>query len=326
MTGIIGKINEIRLLLLDSKLDVSAITETHLQGDVNSSKISVDGYKIARLHRTHKSGSGCVIFLSNNLSCYERPDLLSDIEAVWIDITCDSQKLITGCIYRTPDDLHFYQAFYSTLEGIWMRRKNILLVGDFNADLLPKSGSELNSEGKHLSKILSSFDLHNVIAQPTRITSSSSTLIDLVITSNTWKSVYDHGLLDHCLIFTVVKFKREKVPPKIIITRNYKQVDTKALQQNMENVPWSVINIFDDTDDAEYVFNTLYNNIIKAHILERKVKVRSNSLPWITLDIRKLMNKWFKLLQQAKRMQSKDLWREFKKARNKVNTRQLRIT
>lgn len=97
--------------------------------------------------------------------------------------------------------------------------------------------------------------------------------------------------MDHCLIFTVVKFKREKVPPKIIITRNYKQVDTKALQQNMENVPWSVINIFDDTDDAEYVFNTLYNNIIKAHILERKVKVRSNSLPWITLDIRKLMNK-----------------------------------
>ena len=158
-----------------------------------------------------------------------------------------------------------------------MRRKNILLMGDFNADLLSESYSELNSEGKRFSKILASFDLHNVIAQPTRITSSSNTLIDLVITSNTSKivnsGVYDPGMSDHCLVFAVVKFKRDKVPPKIIITRNYKQVDTKALQQDMENAPWSVINIFDDIDDAAYAFNTLYNNIIKAHIPERKVKV-----------------------------------------------------
>ena len=35
------------------------------------------------------------------------------------------------------------------------------------------------------------------------------------------------------------------------------------------------------------------------------------------------MNKRHKLLQQAKRRQSEDLWREFKKARNEV-TRQLR--
>ena len=111
---------------------------------------------------------------------------------------------------------------------------------------------------------------------------------------------------------------------KIITTRNYKLVDTKALQQDMENAPWSVINIFDDIDDAEYAFNILYNNIIKAHIPERKVKVRSNSLPWITSDIRKLMNKRYKLLEQAKRTQSEDLWREYKNARNEV-THQLRL-
>ena len=56
-------------------------------------------------------------------------------------------------------------------------------------------------------------------------------------------------------------------------------MDTKALQQDMENAPWSVMNIIDDIDDAEYPSNTVYNSIIKAHIPERKVKVRSNSLP-----------------------------------------------
>ena len=162
-------------------------------------EISVDGYKIARLDRTHKSGGGCMIYFSNNLSCFERSDLLFDIEAVWIDITCDSQKFIIGCIYRPPGDSHFYQVFYSTLERIWMKRKNILLMGDFNADLFPKRSYELNSEGKRLLRILSSFDLHNVIVQPTRTTSSSSTLIDLVIT-NTSKIV-NSGVFDFSRIW-----------------------------------------------------------------------------------------------------------------------------
>ena len=83
------------------------------------------------------------------------------------------------------------------------------------------------------------------------------------------------------------------------------------------------MNTFDDIDDAEYAFNTLYNNIIKAHIPERKVEIRSNSLPWITSTIRKSMNKQYKLLQQAKRTQSEDLWRKYRKTRNEV-TRQIR--
>ena len=126
--GIVNKIGEIRLLLLESKLDVLAITETHLKGDINSSEMSVYGYKIARLHRTHKGCDGCMIYYSNDLNCYERADLLTDIEAVWINITCNSQQFILGCIYRPPDHSQFYEILYTTLERIWMKRKNILLM------------------------------------------------------------------------------------------------------------------------------------------------------------------------------------------------------
>ena len=46
-------------------------------------------------------------------------------------------------------------------------------------------------------------------------------------------------------------------------------------------------------------------------------------LPHVTLWALICMNKRYKLRQQAKRTESEDLWREFKKARNEV-TRQLR--
>ena len=43
-------------------------------------------------------------------------------------------------------------------------------------------------------------------------------------------------------------------------------MDIQALQRDMENAPWSVLNIFDDIDDVEYAFNTLYNNMILKDI------------------------------------------------------------
>lgn len=64
----------------------------------------------------------------------------------------------------------------------------------------------------------------------------------------------------------------------IITTSNYKHVDIKALQQDMENAPLSVMNTCDDIEDAESTYSTLYKNIIRAHIPERKEKIRSKLL------------------------------------------------
>lgn len=68
--GIFNKIGEIRLLFLDSKLDVLVIIEIYLKGDINLSEIFVDGYKIVRCDRMYKSCGGCMIYYLNNFSCY----------------------------------------------------------------------------------------------------------------------------------------------------------------------------------------------------------------------------------------------------------------
>ena len=42
----------------------------------------------------------------------------------------------------------------------------------------------------------------------------------------------------------------------------------------MENAPWSIVNAFDDMDDATRAFETFYKDIVRAHMPERKVKIR----------------------------------------------------
>ena len=61
------------------------------------------------------------------------------------------------------------------------------------------------------------------------------------------------------------------------------------------------------------------------HIPQRRVKIRSDSLPWMNSHIRKTMNKRYKILKRAKESGSKVLWDEYKKLRNEV-TKLLRDT
>ena len=68
---------------------------------------------------------------------------------------------------------------------------------------------------------------------------------------------------------------------------------------------------------AVWAWETLYNYIIDHHIPIRKVKIRSNSLPWMSSSLRKEMNKRYKLLTLAQNTpKGSNEWSTYKKQRN----------
>ena len=74
---------------------------------------------------------------------------------------------------------------------------------------------------------MSKFNLKNVIDQPTRVTDTSTSLIDLIISSNTSKiahdGVYSLGISDHNLIYAVVDLKRKRQKPTLKTVYDYKK-------------------------------------------------------------------------------------------------------
>ena len=60
---------------------------------------------------------------------------------------------------------------------------------------------------------------------------------------------------------------------------------------------------------------------IKAEFLpQRKAKIRSNSLPWMNSEIRKIMNERYKqCLRTAQRSGISNDWKSYRHLRNKVN-------
>ena len=174
------------------KFDILAVTESHLTKDVTPEEIAVKGYNIARKDRKsgERSSGGILIYFSDNLNAYESDDLKvrTELETCGVYIIVNSRKLLIGCLYRPPGtNVSFYDKLKTRIEPIWIKRNNFMLLGDFNIVLISKGNNTEDSEEPpyRFPRLLNMFSMKNVIKKPTRITGSTKTLIDLIITSDT---------------------------------------------------------------------------------------------------------------------------------------------
>ena len=216
--------------------------------------------------------------------------LLSYFRGYWLlDFSC-AQSIC--CIYRPPDFGGFYDIFRPILERISVNRKNVIITGDFNSNMLDNFGN-----GKKFKDPLQLAGFNNIIKSPTRVTENSSTVIDLICTNNPTKiissGVIDICIADHKFIYSSFKLiKSRNPPPNIKDVKCYKGVkeNPKPFQDDLKSVPWWICSIFEDVDDIAWVWENLFNDVVNFHVPTRRVKARQRSLPWMNSEIRKAMN------------------------------------
>ena len=335
VNGLENKLSEIMVLLQEKDFDVLGLTETHLTDQITDEHLLIDGYKLYRRDRdgseckdAPKGYGGCLTYVKTSLISVPMTDKYNNnnIEAVWVELTSNSQKILIGNLYRHPKDLAIYEKLQNTLEQILARRKNVAIVGDLNSDLLTRGKTEDEQAlGKKLKNVLNNFKLHNVISDATRITENSRTLIDVFITSNKEKikesGVIHYGKSDHSIIYAIHKMVLEKKRPVIKTVRSFRNFDHNQLNRDMGNAPWVVCQ--DDVDDQLWAWGQIFEDIMQSQIPKRQAKIRQKTLPWIDRDIRKLMNQRFKALRKFKNTNKIDDWLHYKHLRYAV-TKSLR--
>ena len=147
---------------------------------------------------------------------------------------------------------------------------------------------------------------------------------DLAIVNNPASKVSNSGVLDlsiadHKTIFVTYKMKTKSPGFSIKRVRNYRGLDEKSLQEDLHDVPWWVTSLFDDIDDVTHAWELLFKDVLDTHIPTRIAKIRKESLPWVTEEIRKEMNKRYKLLRKCDGTRNTSaFWEEYKRTRNKV--------
>jgi len=62
------------------------------------------------------------------------------------------------------------------------------------------------------------------------------------------------------VIFCVVKGGVKKLPPKVFECRSFKSYDKKAFIDDLEQIPWSVIEGVGDIDDTVFLWEKLFKD------------------------------------------------------------------
>lgn len=168
-----------------------------------------------------------------------------------------------------------------------LQKQIVVLVGDLNMDRLNPN----EREGKILKDLEEVNNLRCMISEPTRITPSSSTLLDVILTNTPELfrkcGVYDPAISDHNLVYGIIKENVCKCTSKVITFRDLKNTDLEQLNRDLLNAPWQVAEIFNDIDDKYDYWSGLFESVVDAHATMKRKKVREKDTPYMTMEWKK---------------------------------------
>ena len=197
-----------------------------------------------------------------------------------------------------------------------------IICGDFNLNLMNMTEAANNSSVFHNN--MQTLALLPVISKPTRISKSSSSLIDNIFVNNlvNFRSgIFTIDISDHMPIFIIYKqyFDSEKNPPKKISYRIINETTLQNLYNNFSLIDANEIMSKTDVNDA---LITLHNKILDCYnvscpIKTKTVSVKDQTKPWINATIKHNILK----RQNNYRLYKRNLMseREYKSFRNLVN-------
>ena len=184
MRSLVNHIDELRVLLATSPIDVLTINETWLNSTISDNDVYIPGYETIRRDRAFRSADGktyggVCFYVRSSVNFVQRKDMfINDLENLCIQI----QKP------NAAENVEHY------------------LLGDLNCDL---GSPDLESNSRSLIGITELYGLYQLIGEPTRITETSSTMIDHIFTNtpdkNVCSGVSHVGISDHSLIYAFRK-------------------------------------------------------------------------------------------------------------------------
>lgn len=271
-----NKLDALEVLLSELKIRCHAIMLTETWYENNDVPFSAVGYNTYNLNRQSGRGGGVAILITEDLKCELMPSFTCSTRDIEI-ITLQCKQIVFTTVYRPPDGN--VTSFLGHLERLFSyindNKMNIICGGDFNINLLCDS-----EPVKQFSLLLEEHSMINTISLPTRITTSSSTLIDLFLTNykscQTKAGVLTYYISDHLPIFLCVNttVKHKRATDKI----NYQEILPSQLHQfrhNIMNTNWSEVFNAQDANVAYDLFLSKFTDLYSRHFPFKTIGISS---------------------------------------------------
>ena len=312
-------LHEVDKTIHEADLDALGASETFISGNTPKSSFEIPGYNFFHVDRnmTCRGGVGVYIRAQYPAKLIKLPTDLVQPEMIFVEVTVGAVKMAVGVVYKSPlIPYSVFAAIHENIAFITSKYDHCVILGDFNIDHLKVDSSPLKFFQSYFTE---PFAFTQIIDEPTRITNSSSTLIDLILTSNP-ENVKAHGVVDtpgisdHCLTFMAYSLKKPKFKAKMVTRRDFRNFDEKAFVKDMETAPWGNILVVDenDIDNKVTIFENIHREIIDKHAPFRTFRVTRPATPWFNDEIKKLMDdrdKYKNKFNQDKKPETEEIYK-----------------
>ena len=250
-----NKVDQVEHFLNEVEADIVVLTEHGMRTE-ELSLTKIQNYKLVSkfTREKHKLG-GVSIYAKNNL-IVEKCDVLNDLskercaELAVMSIKCNMGKLKIVGIYRPPSGClkEFFDILEQTLEKVGYNGCKIIITGDLNIDSIKQSHDYVK-----LKNIISSYGINQLSSGATRITSSSATAIDYVLSNinpeltelyNVNSNLSDH--MAQCVILN--DYKPEKIGTQYSQVRILSTHNLQMLKSELSNQTWNTVFDLENTD------------------------------------------------------------------------------
>ena len=279
--------DEVNLLIVEKNIDILCISETWLESNIPDRLVNINGFTLFR--NDGGRGGGTCMYVRNNLKSTKMKinhPPCQGIEDVWVKVQLKKlPSIIVGAMYRHPHATSdSFDYIRETLQELVLENKTIFLLGDLNDNILDRQSK--------LQKIVNILNFSQMIENPTRITNTSRTLIDVSITNNKEKvlsaDVEACHISDHEMISLIVNLSKPKREKEIKTFRSLKDYS----QETFCNILLDKKDLFDQilkTDDVnvqEDIFTTNFMSSLDSCAPIVTKTITRPPAPWMTDEIR----------------------------------------
>ena len=175
--------------------------------------------------------------------------------------------------------------------------------------------------GQRLRQMCSRHNLCYLIEEPTRITETSATILDQVLT-NAPTFVKGTDVLDpvstndHCTITLHLNFRISRESAYTRLIWQYDNVDLEGFHKALTETDFEESLSSDDIDLVCASWTEMFIGIAKRYIPNRVVTIRPRDSPWYTNALRLMKRKLHRLLRKFKTSKKDSDWANYKELRN----------
>ena len=313
--------DEIKMLIVDRDIDILCISETWLDSNVPDDFVNIEGYNLFRCDGGR--GGGACMYVRNDLRSVRMEIHLppcEGIEDVWVKVQLRKlPTIIIGAMYRHPHALiNAYDYIRDILQLVSLENKKLFLLGDLNDD-------QLICQSK-LLKIVNTMNLVQVINEPTRITPTSKTLLDVVITNAheiiSGSEVTASHLSDHEQISVEIDVRKPKRKPEVKTFRSLKNYNQNILcNKLLDKVP--ILNQILNTDDVDKqvdILTSTFGLCLNSCAPIKTQTITRPPAPWMTEEIKEESKNRNCLRKRFEITKDEATFEQYKKLKNHVRS------